>query len=58
MEEEQVDTKPKGPNLAAHQIKVVSSLMPLASEDQAISVSPHRRPPEPNGSFSCTLRLA
>mmetsp|Transcript_35007 Transcript_35007/g.66878 ORF Transcript_35007/g.66878 Transcript_35007/m.66878 type:complete len:120 (-) Transcript_35007:322-681(-) len=38
MEEEQQETKPKGPNLAAHKISVIGSLMPQDHETQAIEV--------------------
>mmetsp|Transcript_6420 Transcript_6420/g.8683 ORF Transcript_6420/g.8683 Transcript_6420/m.8683 type:complete len:119 (+) Transcript_6420:3-359(+) len=38
MDEEQVDKGPKGPNLASHQIAVISSLMQQDFETQAIEV--------------------
>ena len=38
MEEEKEEKGPKGPNLAAHQIQVVASLMALEAEEQAIEV--------------------
>ena len=62
MEEEQVDTKPKGPTLANHQIQVVSSLMPVDAEEHAINVRtpPPRRPNPPflPGSLFVALLLA